>query len=53
MAYKWVEYMCSYCGTKTTRSIANGRPMPGNCTRKPKTKDGRCKPHSWTVSRRW
>lgn len=53
MAAKMVEYICSYCGTKATRSVTAGRPMPGNCLRKPKTKDDRYKPHSWTISRKW
>ena len=38
------EYICSYCGTKTLRSIMSGRPAPGNCTRKPKLKNGNSRP---------
>lgn len=53
MAYKWAEYMCTYCGTKATRSLKAGRPLPGSCTRKPKNKDGHYKPHTWTISRKW
>lgn len=31
---KRIEYMCSYCGKKTIRSSAQGRPLPGKCPRK-------------------
>lgn len=51
--YSNIEYMCSYCGTKTTRSATSGRPDPGTCPRKPKTKDGRGKPHSWVINRKY
>lgn len=47
-----VEYKCSYCGTAQWRSITAGRPDPGNCMRKPKDKNGRYKPHSWTVNKK-
>lgn len=47
---KRVEYMCSYCGIKKISTI--GRPQPGICTRKGKTKDGRTKPHTWVRSGR-
>lgn len=46
-----IEYICSYCGAKTVKSKSLGRPMPGNCPRKPKDKDGKMKPHSWRVNR--
>jgi hypothetical protein len=48
-----VEYMCSYCGTKTTRSSAMGRPLPGNCSRKTKTRDGKMRPHTWVINRKY
>lgn len=38
------KWMCTYCGTRTSSSR---RPLPGNCPRKEKTKDGKMKPHSW------
>ena len=53
MAAKHVEYICSYCGTRVTRSVEFGRPNPGTCSRKGKTKDGKGKPHTWVVSRRF
>jgi len=48
---KQVEYMCSYCGKKITRSASMGRPQPGQCPRKGTTRDGRPKPHTWVVNR--
>lgn len=45
---KMVEYMCSYCGKKVTRSLRFGRPDPGKCPRK--TGD---KPHSWVINRKY
>ena len=47
-----IEYMCRYCGTKTIRSTSQGRPMPGNCSRKPKTRDGKMQPHTWVINRK-
>ena len=47
-----IEYMCKYCGTKVTRYTTAGRPMPGNCARKPKTKDGKMQPHTWVINRK-
>ena len=38
-----IEYMCRYCGLKTTRGVVMGRPMPGNCPKKGKTRDGKTK----------
>lgn len=38
MAMKKTEYMCAYCGTRTTRYENQGRPMPGKC---PKKKNGK------------
>ena len=43
-----IEYMCRVCGTKQTRHITGGRPMPGTCPRSP-TK----RPHSWVVNRKY
>lgn len=43
------EYMCSWCGKRVASAI--GRPSPGTCPRKGKTKDGRTKPHTWVVTR--
>ena len=48
---KHIEYICSYCGTKTIRSETTGRPSPGNCPRKPRGSDGKMKPHSWRINR--
>ena len=39
------KYMCSWCGQKVLSST--GRPMPGTCPRKKKTRDGKMKPHTW------
>jgi len=41
-----VRWQCSYCGTQTTPATGS-RPAPGNCYKKPKTKDGKYKPHTW------
>lgn len=43
---KRVEYMCRYCGTRTTRFKSNGRPLPGTCRRR-----GPNQPHSWVKNR--
>lgn len=48
---KFYEFQCSYCGLRETRGVTSGRPAPGVCYRKGKTKDGRTKPHSWVRSR--
>ncbi len=48
-----VEYVCSYCGAKKTMKQNLGRPSPGVCPRKGKTADGRTKPHSWVVNRKF
>lgn len=50
MDYKFVQYMCSYCGKKQTMRASMGRPLPGICTKKGKTSDGRTRPHSWRVN---
>ena len=43
---KAIEYMCRYCGRKTIRVKALGRPSPGMCTRR-----GKNQPHSWIKNR--
>ena len=48
---KIIEYMCSYSGCTATRSASAGRPNPGVCLRKGKTRDGRTKPHTWVKNR--
>lgn len=48
---KMIEYKCSYCGDTAIRSITAGKPNPGTCFRKGKTKDGRTKPHTWVKNR--
>mgnify|MGYP005783889821 CR=1 FL=1 len=45
---KHVVYMCSYCGTRQTRTINMGRPLPGTCTRR-----GKNMPHRWVISRKY
>ena len=51
--YKHVEYICSYCGAKITRTIISGRPLPGNCSRKSRTKDGKMRPHTWIINKKF
>lgn len=53
MATTRIEYMCSYCGIKQTKAANAGRPMPGTCSKKGKTRDGKSKPHSWVVNRKF
>lgn len=50
---KKVEYMCSWCGRREIRFVIMGRPSPGSCPRKNKTRDGKMRPHTWVVSRRF
>ncbi len=45
---KHVEYMCTYCGRRTTRAEGTGRPLPGKCPSRPGVK-----PHSWVVNRKY
>ena len=45
---KKVEWMCTNCGMRTTRSESMGRPMPGTCSRS-STKG----PHRWVKNRTW
>ncbi len=53
MEAKRIEYICTYCGIKTNRAVNCGRPAPGTCTKKPKSKDGTGKPHTWRINRRY
>ena len=46
-----VEFMCRYCGQIVRRGATAGRPLPGNCPRRPKVA-GRMQPHSWVVNRK-
>lgn len=48
-----VEYMCRWCGTKTLKSVLAGRPLPGNCPRRPKNRMGKSQPHSWVINRKF
>lgn len=48
-----VEYMCSWCGRKEIRRAGFGKPQPGSCPRKPKTKDGKSKPHTWVTNKKY
>lgn len=50
---KRVEYMCTYCGKKETRSDIGGRPSPGQCPRKPKNANGKPRPHTWVINRKY
>ena len=43
---KRIEFMCTQCGRKETRSETMGRRLPGNCPRR----EGN-KPHSWVKNR--
>ena len=47
-----VEYMCSWCGMIVTRGPSQGRPSPGNCSRKPKMSNGKGRPHTWVIRRK-
>ena len=46
-----MEYMCSYCGRKERKTVNSGKPQPGTCTKKGKTRDGRTRPHTWVKNR--
>lgn len=43
---KNIQYMCTYCGKKETRSKTSERLMPGKCPRR----NGNM-PHSWVKNR--
>lgn len=51
--YTRIEYICSFCGMKTSRAVSCGRPSPGVCSKKGKTKNGQGKPHTWRINRRF
>lgn len=42
-----IEWMCTHCGKKVTRSGSLGRPDPGTCPRRPNKG-----PHSWVKNRK-
>lgn len=46
--FKKIEYMCSWCGKRETKSANGGRPMPGKCPRK---RNGG--PHTWVVNKKY
>ena len=48
---KWVEYMCSYCGAKSSRHEGTGKPFPGNCPKR--SSNGKKYPHVWVVNRKY
>ena len=50
---KWVEYTCSHCGAKSQRHEGTGKPSPGTCSRRGRTRDGRTKPHVWVINRKF
>lgn len=50
---KYIQYMCSWCGKRVMRGATTGRPDPGQCPRKNKTKDGRSKPHTWVINKKY
>lgn len=45
--YRFVEYICTYCGKKERKTPFQGRPMPGKCSRR----DGDY-PHRWVVNKK-
>jgi len=47
-----IEYICTWCGQKVVTFTSNGRPQPGYCPRKPRDRDGKMKPHTWTINKR-
>jgi hypothetical protein len=38
------HWMCTWCGCRVGNFT---RPNPGHCSRKPRTRDGKMKPHTW------
>ena len=48
-----VEYMCRWCGGKSVRPRTAGRPLPGNCSRRPRNRLGKPQPHSWVINRKF
>jgi len=47
LIFKRIEYMCTYCGKKETRSPSMGRLQLDKCPRK-----NGDKAHSWVINRR-
>lgn len=43
----FIEYMCTWCGHKTTKGINSGRPLPGKCPRR------NSMPHRWVINRKF
>ena len=50
---KQIEYMCSWCGKRIVKTAIVGRPEPGQCPKKGKTRDGKMKPHTWVINRKF
>ena len=48
-----IEYICTYCGQKQMRGATSGRPMPGNCPRKERMSDGKMRPHTGRINRKF
>ena len=48
-----IDYMCSWCGKHCMRRANSGRPMPGDCPRKPHGCNGQSRPHTWVVNRKF
>lgn len=47
-----IEYMCRYCGHKYTMAQTAGRPHPGICPARGKTRLGLSQPHVWIINRK-
>lgn len=50
---KRIEYICTHCGMRVTKNATAGRPMPGDCPRKERMKDGKMRPHTWRINRKF
>lgn len=48
-----IEYICTWCGKREAKSQMSGRPSPGTCPRKPKSRDGQSKPHTWVINKKF
>ena len=48
-----IEYVCTWCGEHKLLGKIYGRPAPGICPRKPKSRDGQSKPHTWVINRKF
>jgi len=44
---KWIEWMCTQCGTRTVKGDVGGRPQPGVCPKSPSKKA-----HRWVKNPR-